>query len=81
MYLLTPLPSFDDPQNYVQTISNLLKEEHRDKWEEAQLVSDKRVCVCVREENRSFMLTLLRWDECVQDRFGESCQGVYEGLV
>uniref|UniRef100_A0A8C5H4F0 Adhesion G protein-coupled receptor B1-like n=1 Tax=Gouania willdenowi TaxID=441366 RepID=A0A8C5H4F0_GOUWI len=24
--------------NYVQTISNLLKEEHRDKWEEAQLM-------------------------------------------
>lgn len=34
-------------QNYVQTISNLLKEEHHDKWEEAQLVRDKRVCVCV----------------------------------
>lgn len=34
-----------DLQNYVQTISNLLKEEHRDKWEEAQLVSDKRVTV------------------------------------
>lgn len=32
-------------QNYVQTISNLLKEEHHDKWEEAQLVRDKRVCV------------------------------------
>lgn len=32
-------------QNYVQTISNLLKEEHRDKWEEAQLVSDKRAAV------------------------------------
>lgn len=32
-------------QNYVQTISNLLKEEHRDKWEEAQLVRDKRVNV------------------------------------
>uniref|UniRef100_A0A8C6MJ94 Adhesion G protein-coupled receptor B1b n=1 Tax=Nothobranchius furzeri TaxID=105023 RepID=A0A8C6MJ94_NOTFU len=27
-----------DVENYVQTISNLLKEEHRDKWEEAQLV-------------------------------------------
>ncbi|RVE67167.1 hypothetical protein OJAV_G00114990 [Oryzias javanicus] len=26
-----------DVENYVQTISNLLKEEHRDKWEEAQL--------------------------------------------
>uniref|UniRef100_A0A3Q3GZI4 Adhesion G protein-coupled receptor B1b n=1 Tax=Labrus bergylta TaxID=56723 RepID=A0A3Q3GZI4_9LABR len=26
--------------NYVQTISNLLKEEHRDKWEEAQLMGD-----------------------------------------
>lgn len=34
-------------QNYVQTISNLLKEEHHDKWEEAQLVRDKRVCVHV----------------------------------
>lgn len=47
-YLLTPLPPlpplfcFHHLQNYVQTISNLLKEEHRDKWEEAQLVSDKR---------------------------------------
>uniref|UniRef100_A0A3B5R181 Adhesion G protein-coupled receptor B1 n=1 Tax=Xiphophorus maculatus TaxID=8083 RepID=A0A3B5R181_XIPMA len=29
---------FDDLQNYVQTISNLLKEEHHDKWEEAQLM-------------------------------------------
>uniref|UniRef100_A0A8C6NYF9 Adhesion G protein-coupled receptor B1b n=1 Tax=Nothobranchius furzeri TaxID=105023 RepID=A0A8C6NYF9_NOTFU len=27
-----------DVENYVQTISNLLKEEHRDKWEEAQLM-------------------------------------------
>ncbi|KAM6958939.1 adhesion G protein-coupled receptor B1-like [Aplochiton taeniatus] len=27
-----------DVQNYAQTISNLLKEEHRDKWEEAQLM-------------------------------------------
>ncbi|KAG7225484.1 hypothetical protein INR49_027479 [Caranx melampygus] len=27
-----------DVANYVQTISNLLKEEHRDKWEEAQLM-------------------------------------------
>ncbi|XP_030268355.1 LOW QUALITY PROTEIN: adhesion G protein-coupled receptor B1-like [Sparus aurata] len=27
-----------DTENYVQTISNLLKEEHRDKWEEAQLM-------------------------------------------
>uniref|UniRef100_A0A8C8DMA1 Adhesion G protein-coupled receptor B1b n=1 Tax=Oryzias sinensis TaxID=183150 RepID=A0A8C8DMA1_9TELE len=26
-----------DVENYVQTISNLLKEEYRDKWEEAQL--------------------------------------------
>ncbi|KAM8883109.1 adhesion G protein-coupled receptor B1-like isoform 2-T2 [Synchiropus picturatus] len=26
-----------DVENYVQAISNLLKEEHRDKWEEAQL--------------------------------------------
>lgn len=33
-------------QNYVQTISNLLKEEHRDKWEEVQLVRDKRVFEC-----------------------------------
>uniref|UniRef100_A0A667Z3Z1 Adhesion G protein-coupled receptor B1 n=1 Tax=Myripristis murdjan TaxID=586833 RepID=A0A667Z3Z1_9TELE len=30
--------SINDLQNYVQTISNLLKEEHRDKWEEAQLM-------------------------------------------
>uniref|UniRef100_A0A3B4XLT3 Adhesion G protein-coupled receptor B1 n=1 Tax=Seriola lalandi dorsalis TaxID=1841481 RepID=A0A3B4XLT3_SERLL len=37
-YLLTPLTPFNDLQNYVQTISNLLKEEHRDKWEEAQLM-------------------------------------------
>ncbi|XP_020495891.1 adhesion G protein-coupled receptor B1 isoform X2 [Labrus bergylta] len=29
-----------DIENYVQTISNLLKEEHRDKWEEAQLMGD-----------------------------------------
>lgn len=36
---------FHHLQNYVQTISNLLKEEHRDKWEEAQLVSDKRAAV------------------------------------
>uniref|UniRef100_A0A672FSG5 Adhesion G protein-coupled receptor B1b n=1 Tax=Salarias fasciatus TaxID=181472 RepID=A0A672FSG5_SALFA len=36
--LLTCLPLFNDPQNYVQTISNLLKEEHREKWEEAQLM-------------------------------------------
>lgn len=34
---------FDDLQNYVQTISNLLKEEHHDKWEEAQLVCDIKV--------------------------------------
>ncbi|GLD59246.1 brain-specific angiogenesis inhibitor 1-like protein [Lates japonicus] len=27
-----------DVANYVQTISNLLKEEHRDKWEEVQLM-------------------------------------------
>uniref|UniRef100_A0A7N6AAT8 Adhesion G protein-coupled receptor B1b n=1 Tax=Anabas testudineus TaxID=64144 RepID=A0A7N6AAT8_ANATE len=27
-----------DVENFVQTISNLLKEEHRDKWEEAQLM-------------------------------------------
>nr|XP_057903125.1 adhesion G protein-coupled receptor B1-like isoform X4 [Doryrhamphus excisus] len=27
-----------DVENYVQTISNLLKEEHHDKWEEAQLM-------------------------------------------
>uniref|UniRef100_A0A8C5BBQ9 Adhesion G protein-coupled receptor B1-like n=1 Tax=Gadus morhua TaxID=8049 RepID=A0A8C5BBQ9_GADMO len=27
-----------DKENYIQTISNLLKEEHRDKWEEAQLM-------------------------------------------
>ncbi|XP_030644858.1 adhesion G protein-coupled receptor B1-like [Chanos chanos] len=27
-----------DVENYAQTISNLLKEEHRDKWEEAQLM-------------------------------------------
>ncbi|KAM3858661.1 adhesion G protein-coupled receptor B1-like [Diretmus argenteus] len=27
-----------DVENYIQTISNLLKEEHRDKWEEAQLM-------------------------------------------
>ncbi|XP_057684686.1 adhesion G protein-coupled receptor B1-like isoform X3 [Corythoichthys intestinalis] len=27
-----------DIENYVQTISNLLKEEHHDKWEEAQLM-------------------------------------------
>ncbi|XP_046875286.1 adhesion G protein-coupled receptor B1 [Hypomesus transpacificus] len=27
-----------DVQNYAQIISNLLKEEHRDKWEEAQLM-------------------------------------------
>lgn len=37
------LSSFFSPQNYVQTISNLLKEEHHDKWEEAQLVREKRV--------------------------------------
>uniref|UniRef100_A0A3B4G0D2 Brain-specific angiogenesis inhibitor 1-like n=1 Tax=Pundamilia nyererei TaxID=303518 RepID=A0A3B4G0D2_9CICH len=37
-HLLTPLPLFNDLQNYVQTISNLLKEEHRDKWDEAQLM-------------------------------------------
>uniref|UniRef100_A0A665WSW0 Adhesion G protein-coupled receptor B1b n=1 Tax=Echeneis naucrates TaxID=173247 RepID=A0A665WSW0_ECHNA len=37
-YHLTSLPRFNDLQNYVQTISNLLKEEHRDKWEEAQLM-------------------------------------------
>uniref|UniRef100_A0A3B5MS61 Adhesion G protein-coupled receptor B1b n=1 Tax=Xiphophorus couchianus TaxID=32473 RepID=A0A3B5MS61_9TELE len=38
--LLTFSPTFvfDDLQNYVQTISNLLKEEHHDKWEEAQLM-------------------------------------------
>uniref|UniRef100_A0A3Q3QHB9 Adhesion G protein-coupled receptor B1b n=1 Tax=Monopterus albus TaxID=43700 RepID=A0A3Q3QHB9_MONAL len=36
--LLLHLPLFNDLQNYVQTISNLLKEEHRDKWEEAQLM-------------------------------------------
>uniref|UniRef100_A0A669D2M5 Adhesion G protein-coupled receptor B1 n=1 Tax=Oreochromis niloticus TaxID=8128 RepID=A0A669D2M5_ORENI len=42
-HLLTPLPLFNDLQNYVQTISNLLKEEHRDKWDEAQLVGDKGV--------------------------------------
>uniref|UniRef100_A0A3Q3RJ16 Adhesion G protein-coupled receptor B1-like n=1 Tax=Mastacembelus armatus TaxID=205130 RepID=A0A3Q3RJ16_9TELE len=35
--LLTPLSPFD-LQNYVQTISNLLKEEHHDKWVEAQLM-------------------------------------------
>ncbi|XP_033830993.1 adhesion G protein-coupled receptor B1-like [Periophthalmus magnuspinnatus] len=27
-----------DVENFVQTISNLLKEEHRDKWEESQLM-------------------------------------------
>uniref|UniRef100_A0A8C6WID1 Adhesion G protein-coupled receptor B1b n=1 Tax=Neogobius melanostomus TaxID=47308 RepID=A0A8C6WID1_9GOBI len=27
-----------DVENFVQTVSNLLKEEHRDKWEEAQLM-------------------------------------------
>lgn len=47
MYVLTPLPPFNDLQNYVQTISNLLKEEHRDKWEEAQLVRDKREYIWV----------------------------------
>lgn len=40
-YKFASLPPSNDPQNYVQTISNLLKEEHHDKWEEAQLVSDE----------------------------------------
>lgn len=62
MCLLTPLLHFNDLQNYVQTISNLLKEEHRDKWDEAQLVRDKRVHarVCMSKgENKSVVLTFV----------------------
>lgn len=56
-------------QNYVQTISNLLKEEHRDKWDEAQLVGDKGVHTQVIHsrceqagEKESIFMTFSRWD-------------------
>uniref|UniRef100_A0AAX7UXV5 Adhesion G protein-coupled receptor B1b n=1 Tax=Astatotilapia calliptera TaxID=8154 RepID=A0AAX7UXV5_ASTCA len=68
-HLLTPLPLFNDLQNYVQTISNLLKEEHRDKWDEAQLVGDKGVHTQVIHsrceqagEKESIFMTFSRWD-------------------
>ncbi|TNM93109.1 hypothetical protein fugu_018511 [Takifugu bimaculatus] len=39
-----------DVENYVQTISNLLKEEHHDKWEEAQLGSNIKEFLHLVEE-------------------------------
>ena len=68
-----PFLCFSSPQNFFQIISNLLEEENKEKWEDAQQVSgSSQVCVvCGTSHKEMLLVTSHHISAQVQRRSGE----------
>lgn len=85
----TPPPPLYSPQNFFQIISNLLEEENKEKWEDAQKVSTAPCAsvirfACIRKPGRAgsgCVLAVSQWRKTDPDATAGRETGHFHGFV